>query len=219
MAAPLIVRHSVSEQVLSEMRKRIINGDLPAGNLLTESFCANLLSVSRVPVREAMMALEKEGLIERDGRGRTVVRRYTLHDYQEILSLRQELESMGARLAATHRSEEHLAALEENIESFSRAENAEELARIDVDFHRLLIFSSGHQWLLRAWNTICSPYQWLLTRNFRAYIRATSLNESKISTEDHRRILEAIRQNKPIEAELLMQQHISRWTEWTPPLE
>jgi DNA-binding GntR family transcriptional regulator len=216
---PLIVRHSVSEQVLSEMRRRILHGDFPAGKLLPESHCAALLSVSRVPVREALMALEKEGLIVRDARGRTVVRTFKLRDYNEIVSLRLELEGMAARLAATHRTDAQLEALTQNIEAFARAQSAEELAQKDVDFHGLIIQASSHQWLYHSWSTICSPYQWLLTRNFRSYIAATSLEESKVSTLDHTRILEAIRLQKTEDAELLMRQHIRRWTEWTPPLD
>lgn len=217
--SPLIVRHSVSDQVLAEIRRRIIQGDFPAGSLLPESHCATLLSVSRVPVREALMALEREGLLERDARGRTRVRKFQLRDYQEIVSLRLELETMACRLAASHRTEEQLISLAENIEEFARAGSAEELAQLDVDFHRLLLVAGGHHWLLHVWNTICSPYQYLLTRNFRAYIQATSLEESKISVQDHSRILEAIRLQKSADAELLMHQHISRWTEWTPPLD
>lgn len=165
------------------------------------------------------MSLEKEGLIERDARGRTVVRTFSIRDYQEIVSLRMELESMAAGLAATQRTESQITALSENIEAFTKADSAEELAQLDVDFHRLLVLASGHRWLLNAWSTICSPYQWLLTRNFRAYIQATSLQESKVSAVDHGRILEAIQLGKPGDASLLMHQHISRWTEWTPPLD
>jgi DNA-binding GntR family transcriptional regulator len=216
---PLIVRHSVSEQVLTEIRRRILNGDFESGKPLTEAHCAGLMTVSRVPVREALMALEQEGLIERDARGRTMVRSFSVRDYQEIVSLRLELEGMAARLAAANRTEAQLTALHENIESFERAQTAEELAQVDVDFHRLVVLASGHQWLIRAWNTICSPYQWLLTRNFRAYIQATSLDESKVSADDHRRILEAIQLKRESDAQTLMHQHISRWTEWIPPLD
>jgi DNA-binding GntR family transcriptional regulator len=205
--------------VLSELRRRIIHGDFPPGKLLPESHCAALLAVSRVPVREAIMALEKEGLVVRDARGRVVVRTFTVRDYHEIVSLRLELEGMAARLAAAHRTDAEVEALELNIEAFSQADSAEALAQTDVEFHRMILNASGHRWLLHAWGTICSPYQWLLTRNFRSYIEATSLEKSKVSALDHSRILEAIRARKGEEAELLMHQHISRWTEWTPPID
>ncbi len=165
------------------------------------------------------MALEREGLMERDSRGRTRVRKFILRDYQEIVSLRLELETMACRLAAVHRTEDHLHQLSENIDAFAKSDTAEDLAQLDVDFHRLIFCAAGNHWLLHVWGTISSPYQYLLTRNFRAYIEATSLEESKISALDHSRILEAIRLQKSTDAERLMHQHISRWTEWTPPLD
>ena len=215
-SSALIVRHSIADQVLSELRRRILQGTIVGGEPIPESQCAESLGVSRVPVREALMALEGEGLLCKDRRGRTVVRTLGGKDYQEILTLRLEIEGMAARLCATALNEESLRALEANIDAFGAAKSAEELAHLDVEFHRLLCTAAAHTWLISAWNTIRWPFEALLVRNFRTYIHATSLEESKISTDDHRRILEAIRANKVGESELLMRQHISRWTDWKP---
>ncbi len=215
-SSPFIVRLSVTDQVLSELRRRILHGVILGGETIPESQCAESLGVSRVPVREALMALEREGLLHKDHRGRTIVRSLGGKDYEEILTLRLEIEGMAARLCATARNEEALRFLEININAFGAAKSAEELAHLDVEFHRLLCTAAGHPWLLSAWNTIRWPFEALLVRNFRTYIDATSLEESKVSTDDHRRILEAIRSNKAGESELLMRQHISRWTDWKP---
>ena len=215
-ASPLIVRLSVTDQVLCELRRRILHGVIGGGEPIPESQCAESLGVSRVPVREALMMLEREGLLQRDHRGRTMVRTLGGKDYQEILTLRLEVEGMAARLCADAPTEEALQALEANIVAFGAAKSAEELANLDVEFHRLLCAASGHQWLLTAWSTIRWPFEALLVKNFRTYIQATSLEKSKVSTEDHRRIVEAIRLRKPNESELLVRQHISRWTDWKP---
>ena len=213
---PLILRLSVTDQVHCELRRRILHGVIEGGEPIPESQCAETLGVSRVPVREALLMLEREGLLQRDRRGRTVARTLGGRDYEEILTLRLEVEGMAARLCADARTEQDLEALESNITAFAAAKSAEELASLDAEFHGILCSASGHRWLLTAWSTIRWPFEALLVKNFRSYIQATSLEESKVSTEDHRRIVEAIRSRKPHESELLVRQHISRWTDWKP---
>ena len=213
---PLILRLSVTDQVHRELRRRILHGVIEGGEAIPESQCAETLGVSRVPVREALLMLEREGLLQRDRRGRTVARKLDGGDYEEILTLRLEVEGMAARLCADARTEEDLQALESNIAAFAAAKSAEDLASLDAEFHGILCAASGHGWLLTAWSTIRWPFEALLVKNFRSYIQATSLEESKVSTEDHRRIVEAIRSRKSHESELLVRQHISRWTDWKP---
>lgn len=215
-AAPLIVRHSVSDQVLTELRRRIVQGVLPEHSTLPESQCAEIFGVSRVPVREALIQLERDGLLRADVRGKTVIRAFGAQDHLEISSVRLELEGLAARLAATARTAKDIFILQQNIEAFDAATSPEELARLDVEFHQLLCAAAHQEWLAVAWQAIRWPFEAILVRNFRNYVEATSIADSKASTADHGRILDAIVSQDAALAETLLRQHISRWGEWTP---
>lgn len=211
-----ILRHSVSEQVLAELRRRIVAGEIAGDAPFPEAHYAQLLGVSRVPVREAVMQLERDGLLWTNGRGRMVVRVLTARDYREIAAVRMQLEGRAARLAAAVRTREDLEALRLNIAAFDASTTPEALAQLDVAYHETLCVAARDSWLIRAWQAIRWPFEALLVRNFRNYVTATSLGASKVSTGDHARILEAIKNGESLDAERLLCQHIARWEEWAP---
>src|ERR1700727_2221035 len=96
-------------------REEIPSGALPPGAALAESPTAERLGVSRVPVREALLVLDQEGLITFGPRGRARVRTLSPGDHVEIYHARLPLEKAAARLAAERRTEEDLAAMRANI--------------------------------------------------------------------------------------------------------
>jgi GntR family transcriptional regulator of vanillate catabolism len=82
------------------LRELILTGEWPAGQRLSEPQLAVRVGVSRTPLRLAMEILEHEGLVERRSRGGFAVRRFTLADIEEAVTLRGTLEGIIARLAA-----------------------------------------------------------------------------------------------------------------------
>lgn len=191
---------------------------MPADSPISEAKYASALGVSRVPVREALMQVHRDGLvylISTGHRAKSLVRSFTSSDVRQISSLRREIEGLAARSAAVFASARDLALMEENIAGFDAASSPEELAHWDVEFHRLLCASSHQEWILSTWEMIRWPFEAILVRGFRAYVEATSFPESKVSTDDHFRILGAIRARDAAAAECLLRQHISRWEEWS----
>jgi len=162
------------------------------------------------------MQIERDGLVFSDARGRSIVRGFTKKDHQEVWSVRQELEGLAVRLAAEARTAADLENLRMNIVAFGESSTPEELALLDVEFHQMLCKASGHQWLLAVWNNLRWPFESILVNGFRKYVKATSLAESKSSTADHGRIVDALERRNGAEAETLLRQHILRWCEWTP---
>lgn len=86
-------------EIVSALRTEIISGVVVPGEALAEPVLAARFHVSRAPVREALIELEREGLIMFDPNGRTRVRPLTQKDFQEIMEARSALEVMAARLA------------------------------------------------------------------------------------------------------------------------
>ncbi|PZE22353.1 GntR family transcriptional regulator [Paenibacillus xerothermodurans] len=95
----------------------IIRGVYKPGQRLTEEHLASELSLSRTPIREAIMRLEAEGLITPLKRG-MMVRNYTRAEIRQFYDLRALLEGYAAGQAAIHRSEEDIRRLQEANKPF-----------------------------------------------------------------------------------------------------
>ncbi len=211
-----VARQSVAEQVLEELRHRVVLGEITPLMALTESKCAASLGVSRVPVREALFQLERDGLVALGKRNTLVARKLGETDWQEITAIRLQLEAFAAGLAASARVSADLIQLRQNVHAFASADSPEALARLDAEFHELLCAASHSQWLSAAWQTIRWPFEAMLVKNFRSYVSATCLAESKASAADHAHIVDALEMQNSAAAIQLLQQHITRWQEWTP---
>ncbi|WP_421849530.1 GntR family transcriptional regulator [Oricola sp.] len=90
--------HTMRAQI--ELRKRILNGDIEGGTHLFEVPLAEMLRISRTPVREALSRLAEEGLLDRKRAGGYAVRRFGLDDVIDWIEIRAVLEGTAARLAA-----------------------------------------------------------------------------------------------------------------------
>jgi DNA-binding GntR family transcriptional regulator len=210
-------RLNLTEQVLSELRRRLLHGEIAPGLPLLESRLAQALGVSRVPVREALIALEHEGLLLPGPRNTLVARPLDETDWRQITAVRLQLEPLAAQSAAQRHAPADLAAMRQNIAEFQQASSPEDLARLDVEFHALLCRCARQPWLNAAWQTLRAPFEALLVRNFREYVAATSLAHSKASTADHTGIVDALESADPDTAARLLIQHINRWQEWSFP--
>lgn len=83
-----------------ELREKILSGELPGGMRLFEVPTAELLDISRTPVREALSRLTEEGLLNRLPGGGFVVRRFGYADVVDAIEIRGVMEGTAARLAA-----------------------------------------------------------------------------------------------------------------------
>ena len=138
-------RASLSRIVSEQIRGRILDGTLKPGERLVEDRLSAELGVSRVPVREALRGLSAEGLVTLlPRRGATVVE-VTPQDVAELVEVRALLEGLNARLAAQRHDPEIVALLEETLthgNEAARTGTAEELARLNAEFHERLAEAS-----------------------------------------------------------------------------
>jgi len=147
--------------VLLNLRKFILNGDLKPGDQLIESTIANQMQVSRGPVRDALKQLENEGLVMNIPRKGTFVRNMNKDDFKQIYELRAYLESLAIRLAIEKLNENpelvsSLKNIAKQIGEASKEENVTLIADLDVEFHRAICESSKNQYLIEAWMRIRS---------------------------------------------------------------
>ena len=130
---------NLAREVISALRGEIVSGKLQPGAPITEPSLAKRFGISRAPVREALIALERDGLVQFKTTGRTRVRKLTKKDFTEIMEARVALESMAARRATVRWNEEDTAKTEENIHAQSQAATLEELSSLDVELHEYVV--------------------------------------------------------------------------------
>jgi DNA-binding GntR family transcriptional regulator len=93
-----IARDSVETRVAQAIRDLIVSGQLPEGTALVQRELGQRLGVSQTPVRIALGALQRAGLVEIGGTGRAVVSRLTREDLEETYAARLGLEGLAARV-------------------------------------------------------------------------------------------------------------------------
>ena len=81
-----------------ELKRRLVQGNIPPGARLSERAISRGLNVSRTPLREALLQLESERLVERTSSGGWQARRLTERDVRDIFAVRRQLEVLAVRL-------------------------------------------------------------------------------------------------------------------------
>jgi DNA-binding GntR family transcriptional regulator len=205
-----------SDHTAALLRSRIIDGVLEPGALLAESAAARELGVSRVPVREALFALEREGLVEFSATGRAYVKDLSPHDFEELYVLRLALEPVAARLAAAALRED-ASQLEANIKATGKAPTLLVVTNLDLEFHEIILEATGNARLLKLWRSLRSELELWLGRLHRSkQLQTHGTREETVST--HRDLLECFRTQSPAVCERKMREHVLGWREWLPVL-
>jgi GntR family transcriptional regulator of gluconate operon len=165
-APDVVERADLWQIVASRLRYAIISRQLKPGEHLRELPLANRFGVSRVPVREALIRLEHEGLVRGEPRRGAFVVGMTLADIRELYEVRAILEVRGARLAAEGAAPENLANLRRITQDFrveAERGDSESLAGVDIAFHREVMTAAHHRRLLATWEPMSGIIQTLLT--------------------------------------------------------
>jgi len=205
-----------TEHTAEILRVRIVDGLLEPGTLIAESAMARELGVSRVPVREALFALERDGLVKFSQTGRAYVKELSPTDFEELFLLRQTLEPVAARLAAPALRAD-ASALEKNIAATSRATSLIKVTHLDLDFHELILVASGNARLLKLWRSLRNELELWLGRLHRSkQIQTRGTREETVAT--HGELLKCFRTQSPATCERKMREHILGWREWLPVL-
>jgi DNA-binding GntR family transcriptional regulator len=188
------------------LREAIFSGELLPGQTLGEENLARQLGISRTPVREALVLLRGEGLVETPPNRPAAVRSFTAHDLREMHSLRAVLEGYAARTAAPNLSDDQIAELERSVERYAAMMDNDarlrELVAENFTFHNTIMNGASSERLeSMIRQTTAMP---LIYRSYMTYSREN--RESAL--QDHRKILAGLRDRDPERAESLMKAHV-----------
>lgn len=189
----------------------ILDGEVDASGPLSERKLADKLDIGRMPVREALRDLARDGVLEvRPARG-TYVRALSVEDVREIYEVRYELEGMAARLAAERGPTAALSAygprFREMIDQPDRF-TPDEVYETGARFHTEIFRAARNRQLLRIYEPIRLRFR-LALRLPRRYDHARIWE----SVHEHIAILDAIEAGDGAEARRLIVFHLSRGSE------
>lgn len=181
----------LSDEVVERLRESILRGHFAPGDRLREEQLADALGVSRGPIRNALVQLEREGLaVRRPNRG-AVVAELSRIDLEEVFSLRLAIEPVACAWAARNAQADDLAELQEVINGYSRLTTkatTREAAEADLAFHDVVYRASAHRRLLGLWEDLRPQvYVFLLARS---YVHTRGFRE--IMIRNHAAILSVI---------------------------
>jgi DNA-binding GntR family transcriptional regulator len=152
-------RTSLKDQTTDLVRAYIISGRIPPGTKLVERELAQLLGTSRMPVRDALMDLEREGLVVSKPNGRYVIE-LKQEDIENLYQVRLVLEKLAVEQAAHNRSPVNCAALRANIEKMRAAierNDGDGYVQADLEAHQLIWQQARNPHLLKMLNSIVGP--------------------------------------------------------------
>lgn len=142
---------NLSVKAYDVLLNMLINRELPVNTVLQERRLAQMLTISRTPVRDALNKLENEGFIGRSGGRTLVVKEFSIRELIETLHVRRTLEAEAARLAAGRVPAAMLDAIEEGINALLAAADPcpQQDWQIDSQLHQSLAHYSGNALLMQ----------------------------------------------------------------------
>jgi DNA-binding GntR family transcriptional regulator len=201
-----VKNRALSDDVFETLRDAIFSGRLKPGDPLRELRLAKDLSVSQATVRDALVKLERFGLVVRVPNKETIVTRHSSREIRERVAIRATLEEMAFVEAAGAMTEDDYVTLEGKLrrvsDSFKRKEYFD-AAQFDLDFHRYIWRRSGNETLAEMLDYLTTPLF-----AFISILRSAGAAELKDVVAPHEDLLAALRSKKASRIRQAVREHI-----------
>jgi DNA-binding GntR family transcriptional regulator len=190
--------------VYDELRRRVLTLELPPGAALSENELAAELGVSRTPVRESLILLSQEGLVQVFAKVGSFVSRVDPDRVADAQFLREAVELASLADVPAEPDAAAVADLRENIAlQHVAADDVEQFFRLDESFHHGLLRLAGHE---RVWPTVVAA-KGHLDRARRLGLGETS---TRVFIDQHADVLDALLEGRREDARALMREHLRR---------
>jgi DNA-binding GntR family transcriptional regulator len=199
-------RRALWEAVAERMRRAIILSELPAGLHLEEPALAQKFGVSRIPIREALIRLEQEGLVRVEPRRGAFIVGMTVDDIGDVYEFRLLVERHAARRAAERIDNDGINLLQDLVDEMDEAlRRGEQSAMVvpDVSFHRQIVVESGSRQLLVAWERLAGLIEAILSVTDETY------RDAPQALNGHQLIIDALANRDGEEAARHIEEHLA----------
>jgi DNA-binding GntR family transcriptional regulator len=200
------VSTTMSALIASDIRAQILAGDLVPGQRLRQEQLATSHSTSRIPIREALRILERDGLVVFVPNRGAWIAEIDMAECVEIYKIRERLEPLALSESIRAMDLETLEKLEKVCESCAATSDVETFLRLDREFHLLTYSRAPMQNLL-----IMIERYWNSTQHYRrTYSNILGEKGQWIIHAEHALLLAAINRRDCEEAESLLRAHIRK---------
>lgn len=199
-------KNPLIDTIYEYLKQRILHGELPVGEKLSENSLASRFSCSRTPVREALKRLEQDGFIIIVAHSGTYVRDSSIVDFQQLAEVRTYLEALAIRLACENHADatelekilDQMDSLWQGLASF----DIQEFSRLHYLFHLKLVALSGNELLVQTYGR--------LNLNEAALLFSQGLNTRGLlkTQSEHRKLVDAIKAADAKKGEQFMLSHL-----------
>jgi DNA-binding GntR family transcriptional regulator len=182
-------RTLLRDTAVERLRQLIGRGLIPEGTKISEREVSEMLGISRMPARDALMTLEHEGLVENRPDGRYVIE-LTEDDVRSFVQVRAALERVAARLAARNINEQgraHLLARLHDLEDAAAGKDPHLCATRDIALHQAIWEQAGNPQLLRILQSMVGVIHVLTLR-----VDSFGDGDPQRLVEDHRGFVELV---------------------------
>lgn len=195
----------LGEYVHQEVKRSILDGVYRAGERIRESDITAQLGVSRTPVREAFRRLQSEGLLKFEPQRGAVVADLNRQEVAELYAMRQFMEGFAARLAAQHATDSEIEAIEYILEQTKIVDDKiHEFNQINWELHHAIYAAAHNRFLIRSFEALSDSMSLLQGAKYIPPGRPDKLYE------EHRQIVDAIKNRDPDAADAAAQNHVRR---------
>lgn len=197
---------TIADKLFLNLRRAILEGELPAGKKISEPELATAYGVSRGSLREAIGKLENCNLVTRKPNIGARIIGFSTTQMMEIYQIRESMEGMAARLAAENMTEEEIRRLSKILERHKQELSDQHNTlqyEVDLDFHFCIIQGSKNQRLIRM---LCQDLYDLV--QFYRFRLKSGFSRTEQAFQEHNQIVSAIKRHDGEMAETLMRHHI-----------
>jgi len=181
-------RKRLADEVYDQLKLAIMRREIGAGDVLVQEKLAAEMQISRTPIREALMRLEQEGVLEVSNRGSFRLYQMDDQEVRELYQSRAAIEGQCARILAVNHTADDIAALREIVarkEAISEP-SVEAYFKANRDIHRAFVERAGNRFLLEIFDMI-----WGKAMAFRLFAAIESLDLEK-SLGSHMELVDVV---------------------------
>lgn len=208
--AEIIEHVGLAEKVYEKIKDKILEENLAPNTRLISDQLAEEMGVSRTPVKEALLRLEKEGFVHSVPRSGTYVNRFTPEEMEEIYDIREVLEGVAARMAAISPDPDLLEKMRQACEDYKlgiKQKNVNLCVESDLLFHKLLVKASDSKKLAETLEGFHIQSISIAKRGASYWTYAPTY------LDEHCSVLDLISQRKGKSAEKKIREHIRKGKE------
>ena len=200
-------RPLLKDVAYEKLRTLIVSGSLPQGAFLAERRLAEILNMSKTPVKSALERLEAEGFITISPQQGVVVRTPSRDEILDLIELRLALETLAvSRVAGRGLTEAQEQTLRLNLtqqEAALHAQDVQSMAELDIAFHLLISEALGNRQLLQVMTLLKARLEQMAF-----FVSSKVSGRLEASMREHQALFEALLERDPVRAAAELERHL-----------